>query len=108
MSDMPKVKITYMVLMVIALLTLIAWMFVAFISMFAFDAPGSESDPSLWALIVPVWIYPVILLGTAIGSWLFYKRGKLSWAIVLICIPLALVLLYASAILLYQAAAIFS
>jgi hypothetical protein len=91
---MGKGKILYIILVVIALATLLPWPFVAYTSLFAFDAPGSDKDPATLALIVPIWIYPVILLCCAGVSWLMYRRQKLNLAIALACIPLVLVILY--------------
>jgi hypothetical protein len=98
---MGKGRTLYIVLVVIALATLLPWPFVAYTSLFAFDAPGSDKDPATLALTVPIWIYPVILLCCAGGSWLMYRRKKLNLAIALACIPLALVILYVAAVSIY-------
>ncbi|RPJ61651.1 MAG: hypothetical protein EHM12_05125 [Dehalococcoidia bacterium] len=98
---MGKGKTLYIVLIVIALATLLPWPFVAYTSLFAFDAPGSDKDPATLAMTVPIWIYPVILLGSAGISWLMYRRKKLNLAIVLACIPLALIILYVAAAAIY-------
>jgi hypothetical protein len=98
---MGKSKTLYIVLIVVALATLVPWPFVAFTSFFAFDAPGSEKDPATLALTVSIWIYPVVLLCCAGISWLMYRRQKLNLAILLACIPLALIILYLAAAYIY-------
>ena len=105
MDGKAKGRTPYIVLIVIALATLLPWPFIAFTSLFAFDAPGSDKNPANWLLMAPIWIYPVILLGCAGGSWLLYRRKKLSWAIALVSVPLAIVIVYVIAAAVYLGAA---
>ena len=57
------------------LATLALWPFAAFVSIFMFDAPGSESNPITVGLAWSIWLYPIPVL---LGSLLFFKYKKLN------------------------------
>jgi len=40
-----------------------------FVSLFIFDAPGSETNPVLWALLGSLWLYPIPVLTAVILYW---------------------------------------
>lgn len=63
------------VVYVLALLTVLAWPFVAFMSVFAFDAPGSAQNPSIWATVIAVLSYPLLPLVGIPGSFFAFRRG---------------------------------
>lgn len=91
------------VLLVIVMISLIPWAFVAFTSLFAFDKPGSESDASIWMMVAPIWAYPIIAAGCIIGAVVLYKKNRPLPALIVIAVPLAAVILYAAVMGVYTA-----
>jgi len=90
-----KIGTAVSVLLVIVAASLVLWSFAAFVSLFAFDAPGSENQLSTWLMVAPVWAYPVIAAGCIIGSIILKRKNKLLPALIVIAIPLAAVVLCA-------------
>jgi hypothetical protein len=82
-------------LLVIVALSLIPWAFAAYVSLFAFDAPGSEKELSTWLMVAPVWAYPVIAAGCITGSIILRRKNKLLPALIMLIIPLAAVVIWA-------------
>ena len=77
------------------------WSFLAFLSLFAFDAPGSENQLSSWLLAGPVWAYPVIAAACIAGSIILKRKNKLRPALIVIAVPLAAIVVWAIFIGLY-------
>ena len=96
-----KISTSVIVLLVIVGLSLIPWAFAAFVSLFAFDAPGSEKQLSTWLMVAPVWAYPIIAVGCIIGSIILKRKNKLRPALIVIAIPLAAIILWAIFICIY-------
>jgi hypothetical protein len=90
-----KISTAVIVLLVIVAASLIPWGFAAFLSLFAFDAPGSENQLSTWLMAAPVWAYPVLAVGCIIGSIILKRKNKLLPALIVIAIPLAAAILWA-------------
>jgi len=90
-----KIRTSVIVLLVIVGLSLIPWAFAAFVSLFAFDAPGSEKQLYTWLIVIPVWIYPLLAVGCMTGSIVLKRRNKLCPALVVIAIPLVAIVLWA-------------
>lgn len=57
----------------LALASLIFWLFAAGISVMAFDAGVT---PQAWAFVIAVWSYPIWPIVFAIASWVAYARKK--------------------------------
>ena len=57
----------------LALASLIFWLFAAGISVMAFDAGVT---PQAWAFVIGVWSYPIWPIVFAIASWVAYARKK--------------------------------
>lgn len=96
-----KIGTAVTVLLVIVTCSIVPWAFLAFLSLFAFDAPGSQNQLSGWLLAGPVWAYPIIAAGCIAGSSILKRQNKLRPALIVICIPLAAILLWAIFIGLY-------
>jgi hypothetical protein len=90
-----NISTAVIVLLVIVVASLIPWGFASFLSLFAFDAPGSENQPSTWLMVAPVWAYPVLAAGCITGSIILKRKNKLLPALIVIAIPLAAVILWA-------------
>ncbi len=104
MSDKDKnIRTATIILLVIVMISLIPWAFAAFTSLFAFDKPGSERDPSIWMMVAPIWAYPIIAAGCIIGSVVLYKKNRPLPALIVIAVPLAAVILYAAVMGIYTA-----
>ena len=96
-----KIGTAVTVLLVIVACSLVPWSFLAYLSLFAFDAPGSENQLSSWLLAAPVWAYPVIVAGCIAGSIILRRKNKLRPALIVIAIPLAAIVIWAIIIGLY-------
>jgi hypothetical protein len=91
----PPIPVWLIILYVLSLLTILIWPFIAFMSVFAFDAPGSSNDPAVWTAVIAVLSYPVLPLIGIPGSFLFYRASRKVPAYVLAgigAIPLALLI----------------
>jgi len=83
-----KIGRATIILLVIVALSLIPWSFAAFVSLFAFDAPGSQNELPVWLMVAPLWAYPVIAASCMIVSIILYKKNKPMPALIVIAIPL--------------------
>ena len=93
----PRIPVWLIIVYVLSLLTILVWPFIAFMSAFAFDAPGSADDPAVWTGVIAVLSYPVLPLIGMPGSFLFYRASRKIPAYILAgigAIPLALVLVF--------------
>lgn len=61
---------------------------VAFLSMFMFDAPGSENNVALWCIAVPIWCYPLLAGVCILVGFPLKRKGHLRQAIIALAIPL--------------------
>ena len=64
----------------LALASLIFWLFAAGISVMAFD---SGVTTEAWTFVIAVWSYPVWPILFTIAAWIAYARKKDRWAAVL-------------------------
>lgn len=91
----PPVPIWLVIVYILSLLTLAAWPFVAVMSAFAFDAPGSAQDPAVWSTVIAVLAYPLLPLVGVPASFFSYRGNRKTLAYVLAAvgaIPLVLLL----------------
>jgi|GEM_PF-1740985 len=104
MSDKDKnIRTATIILLVIVMMSLIPWAFAAFTSLFAFDKPGSEKDPTIWLMVAPILAYPIIAASCIIGSVVLYKNNRALPALIVIAVPLATVILYIAVMGIYTA-----
>ncbi len=89
-----KIKTATIILLVIVAVSLMPWSLAAFTSLFAFDKPGSDRDPSIWMMVAPLLSYGAIAAGCLIASVILYSKNKLLPALIVIAIPLAAAILY--------------
>ncbi|MBN1689993.1 MAG: hypothetical protein JW901_03115 [Dehalococcoidia bacterium] len=90
-----KIKTATIILLVIVMVSLLPWAFAAFTSLFAFDKPGSERDPSVWMIVAPILAYGAIAAGCIIASAILYNKNRPLPALIIIAVPLAAAILYA-------------
>lgn len=57
----------------LALASLVVWLFMAGISVMAFDAGATREA---WTFVIAVWAYPLWPIGFAIASWITYARKR--------------------------------
>ncbi|HTP01490.1 MAG TPA: hypothetical protein VMJ64_08960 [Anaerolineales bacterium] len=79
----PRVPVWLIVVYVLALGTVLLWPFVAFMSVFAFDAPGSAEDPAVWRGVVAVLAYPLLPVLGILGSYFAYRGGRKALSYIL-------------------------
>lgn len=65
---------------VLTLLSLVLWLFVAGISVMAFD---SGVSPEAWAIVIAVWSYPILPIVLVVAAWIAFARRKNKLAAVL-------------------------
>lgn len=71
----------------IAGLSLVLWLVIAIVTTIAVSAEGGAGA---WIFGAIVWAYPVWPIGFSIAAWLHWRRGRASWAALLIglaCLP---------------------
>ncbi len=64
----------------------------SFVSLFAFDAPGSEKNPFLVGAVLCVWSLPVICPLSIVGAWVLHARQKCKAARYVALLPLCSIL----------------
>ena len=70
-------------------ISVLAWPLFGLASVFAFDAPGSEENTTIWVFFWAIWTYPVSFLVGFITSWILYRTGASSTVTTLsACMPL--------------------
>jgi hypothetical protein len=92
----PRIPVWLIIVYVLALATILIWPFIAFMSVFAFDAPGSADDPAVWTGVITVLSYPLLPLVGIPASFFMYRANHKKAGVVLAAIgaiPLGLVLL---------------
>jgi hypothetical protein len=92
---------------ILSLLAIAAWPFVAFMSVFAFDAPGSAQDPAVWTTVIAVLSYPLLPLVGVPASFFSYRGNHRTLGYILAAVgavPLAIILLALVAIFASSAA----
>lgn len=52
----------------------------------AFDAPGSDANPLVWAIVVAFVAFPVACIVSIVASWITWRMEKVPLAMA--CIPL--------------------
>ena len=72
---MKFMKKVLLVLNVLLPLSLLAWPIALFLSIFMFDAPGSESNWITLLLAYAIWTYPI---GILVGSILYWRNRTVS------------------------------
>jgi hypothetical protein len=83
------------VLLIIVGCSLVPWPFLAYLALFAFDAPGSGNQATIWLLAGPVWAYPLVAVGGLICAIILRRRNRLRAALTAAIIPLAAIILWA-------------
>jgi K+-sensing histidine kinase KdpD len=87
----------------LALLSLIFWLFAAGLSVMAFDSGVTQEA---WNFVIAVWAYPIWPLMFAIAAWIAYARRKDKLAAVLTALTflpvLVLILVIALSSFLYS------
>jgi len=68
-------------------LSLLPWFIMAFVGLMAFDAPGSEHNLAIWAMVVPVWIYPITAGIGGIVACCYKRRGNIRNATIALGVP---------------------
>ena|SRR5215213_8382060 len=58
---------------ILTLLSLVIWLFLAGISVMAFD---SGESAAAWTIVIAVWSYPIIPILLVIGAWIAFARRK--------------------------------
>ena len=78
-----RFPIGLIIVYVAALASLLAWPFIGFMSVFAFDAPGSAQDPKVWTIVIVLLSYPVLPVAGVIASVIARLRraARLSWVL---------------------------
>ena len=65
---------------ILTLLSLVIWLFLAGISVMAFDSGVSAEA---WTIVIAVWSYPIIPILLVIAAWIAFARRKNKLAAIL-------------------------
>jgi len=76
----PGLLVWMIVSQVLTLLSLVIWLFMAGISVMAFD---SGESAAAWTIVLAVWAYPIIPILLVIGAWIAFARRRNKTAAVL-------------------------
>lgn len=68
---------------IVDLAAILAWPIIAFMAVFAFDEPGSAQKPAVWRSVGILLSYPVLPIGSVIGSFIAFRRAARKLAFVL-------------------------
>ena len=85
-----RTKIYLIVMMVLYLLSLAPAALAVMMTPFAFD---QGSTPEAWALVTKILAYPLVVIITLVGSWIFYRLGWFWVAIAWSLLPIVNILL---------------
>ncbi len=80
-------KLNVIIVNVIFLIGLIPAGFGAFMSVFLFDAPGSENNSKTWFLAGCLLALPVLIVITQLISWIAFSRQNFDLALKINAIP---------------------
>jgi hypothetical protein len=80
------------VLSVLGVLAIIPASLFAMFSPMAFDAPGSNEDPRVWAIFIGMSSAPFVMLASLAAAWLLYWRRFRRVAVFLAAVPTLVVL----------------
>lgn len=69
-----RIPVWMLLLYIAALIAVLAWPIMAFMSVFAFDAPGSSSNPQTYVAVGLLLCYPILPVGGVLGSYLTYRK----------------------------------
>ena len=66
----------------------------SFVSLFAFDAPGSDKNPFLWGAVFCMWALPVLCPLSIIAAWVLHVRRKTKAARWVALLPVCSLVLF--------------
>ncbi len=84
-------KYLSLVIMGVGLLPVLAWPMIWYLSIFAFDAPGSTTSLSAWGSVLVANAIPLACLGAGYLAWGWRKQGRHWRAVGISAIPAVLV-----------------
>ena len=102
----PHLPIWLIIVYVLSAATILIWPLIAFMSIFAFDAPGSAQNPAIYTTVIIILAYPLLPAVGVPGSFLAYRKGHSKLAYVLAgigALPFVAVLLALIAIMVSNA-----
>ena len=85
-----RTKIYLIVMTVLYLLSLAPAALAVMMTPFAFD---QGSTPEAWALVTKILVYPLVVIVTIAGAWIFYKLSLFWVAIAWSLLPIVNILL---------------
>jgi len=74
---------------ILALLGFLPAGFAAMMSVMMFDAPGSDENGLVWALVLGMWAAPLVCVATAVAGFIAASRFTRRRAVVLVGLPVA-------------------
>ncbi len=83
-----QIPVRLIIIYVLALLVICAWPFMAFGSIFLFDAPGSSQQAGTYVALAILIGYPIIPVAGVLGSYFAYRgeRKPLAYALAAIAV----------------------
>ena len=98
MEALPKTEPKSRILYWLLLASLVPWTCLAVLTAFAFDAPGSENNSTVWRIVISIWCYPLLVVfcagvGFALRCKGLWRAGRVVLAVPLTIAALAVVAL---------------
>lgn len=69
---------------------MVPWLLLSFVSIMAYASPNAIITPLIWALLICVWTYPLVLLAGRCSAWVLRVYGQYDRANTLMSVPGAL------------------
>ncbi len=70
-------------------LGLLAWPLLCYVTLFFWDAPGSEKRPEIFQAALAIWTYPIFYFTGLIAGIAAHRRGVSAVAVIaLACLPI--------------------
>ena len=97
-AENKKLKIICIILNTLIFLLFLPWPLVAFVSLFAFDSPGSDTDPMTWIIFIainsyPIWLFLITNYNRQMIKQRKYFKVIITSLIVLLPLSLSIVLI---------------
>lgn len=86
-SEVPPHELIYGRLSRFSTRALLPWMLLSFVSVMAFGSPNAIVTPLIWALLISIWSYPIVMMASHLVAWILRVYGQYDRANLLLSVP---------------------
>lgn len=86
-NEVPAYELVYGRLSRFSARALLPWMLLSFVSIMAFGSPNAIVTPLIWALLICIWCYPIVMVAGHATAWVLRVYGQFDRANLLMSIP---------------------